>query len=78
VVVQSHDLMLSTWLVAPTTTSARSASFRPEIEIEGATTRVLVELATAVDPERLGESVGFLSHEELRDVQHSLRMVLDL
>ncbi|MDP9319371.1 MAG: type II toxin-antitoxin system PemK/MazF family toxin, partial [Actinomycetota bacterium] len=31
VVVQSDHLPLSTWLVAPTSTSARPASFRPEI-----------------------------------------------
>ncbi|WP_139811621.1 type II toxin-antitoxin system PemK/MazF family toxin, partial [Mycobacterium avium] len=29
VVVQSDQLPLSTWLVAPTSTSARAASFRP-------------------------------------------------
>lgn len=33
VVVQSDDLPLSTWLVAPTSTGWREASFRPEIEI---------------------------------------------
>ena len=41
VVVQSDRLPLSTWLVAPTPTSARPASFRPEIEIDGQLTRVL-------------------------------------
>ncbi|MGH3772628.1 MAG: type II toxin-antitoxin system PemK/MazF family toxin [Pseudonocardiaceae bacterium] len=39
VVVQSDLLPLSTWLVAPTSTAARSASFRPEIEVEGRMTR---------------------------------------
>ena len=29
------ELPLSTWLVAPTSTSARAASFRPEVEIAG-------------------------------------------
>jgi mRNA interferase MazF len=32
-VVQSDDLPLSTWLIAPTSTGGRAASFRPEIEI---------------------------------------------
>jgi mRNA interferase MazF len=41
VVVQSDQLPLSTWLVAPTSTSARPASFRPEIDIASQTTRVL-------------------------------------
>ncbi|MDP5184227.1 type II toxin-antitoxin system PemK/MazF family toxin [Blastococcus sp. BMG 814] len=33
VVVQSDQLPLSTWMVAPTSTSARPATFRPEVEI---------------------------------------------
>ena len=31
VVVQSDDLPLSTWIIAPTSTGRRQASFRPEI-----------------------------------------------
>ena len=41
VVVQPDDLPLSTWIVAPTTTGRRAASFRPEIEIDGTKTRVM-------------------------------------
>lgn len=78
VVVQSDQLPLSTWLVVPTSTSARAASFRPEIEIGGASTRVLAEQAAAVDPGRLGRSVGFLSFDEMRRVDAALRIVLDL
>lgn len=78
VVVQSDDLALSTLLVAPTSTSARQASFRPEIEIGGRTTRVLAEQTAAVDPTRLGESVGYLSFDELRRVEAALRLVLSL
>ena len=54
VVVQSDLLPLSTWLVAPTSTSARAATFRPEVFIDGRPTRVLAEQTSAVDPERLG------------------------
>ncbi|MGA9375533.1 MAG: type II toxin-antitoxin system PemK/MazF family toxin [Mycobacterium sp.] len=78
VVVQSDQLPLSTWLVAPTSTSARAASFRPEVEVGGLKTRVLAEQAAAVDPGRLGKSVGFLSFDELRRVDAALRVVLDL
>jgi mRNA interferase MazF len=77
-VVQSDDLPLSTWLVAPTSTSARQASFRPAIEVDGQATLVLVEQTTAVDPQRLGERVGRLSVEAMRDVDDALRTVLDL
>jgi mRNA interferase MazF len=78
VVVQSDELPLSTWLVAPSSTSARAASFRPEVEIDGQVTRVLAEQTAAVDPGRLGNSVGYLSLEELRRVDAALRIVLDL
>ena len=78
VVVQSDDLPLSTLLVAPTSTSARAASFRPEINIEGSTTRVLAEQTAAVDPNRLGDLVGHLRFDELRQVDAALRRVLDL
>ncbi|RAV11685.1 type II toxin-antitoxin system PemK/MazF family toxin [Mycolicibacterium sp. GF69] len=78
VVVQSDQVPLSTWLVAPTSTSARAASFRPEVEIGGVNTRVLAEQTAAVDPGRLGKSVGFLSFDEMRRVDAALRVVLDL
>ena len=78
VVVQSDQLPLSTWLVAPTSTSARPASFRPEVEIGGRMTRVLAEQIAAVDPTRLGESRGRLTFEELRRVDAALRLALDL
>ena len=78
VVVQSDDLPLSTWLVAPTSTSARPATFRPAIDIGGRETLVLVEQATAVNPQRLGELVGHLSRAALDDVNAALRTVLDL
>ncbi|MEB3983762.1 type II toxin-antitoxin system PemK/MazF family toxin [Mycobacterium sp. 663a-19] len=76
--VQSDDLPQSTRLVAPTSTSARPASLRPEVEIDGRMTRVVAEQAAAVDPSRLGNSAGYLSLEEMRRVDAALRLVLDL
>ena len=79
VVVQADELAnLSTWLVAPTSTSARPATFRPEIEFQGRLTRVLAEQASAVDPSRLGERVGHLTFDELRAVDAALRLVMSL
>lgn len=77
IVVQSDDLPLSTWLVAPTSTSARPASFRPEVEVNGRMTRVLAEQTAAVDPSRLGDRVGHLTFDELRHVEAALRLVLN-
>ena len=79
VVVQSDDFdVLSTWLVAPTSTSAREATFRPTIEIDGRETRVLAEQTSAVDPTRLGDRVGHLGFDELRAVDAALRLVLSI
>jgi len=79
VVVQA-DAMLprSVVLIAPTSISARAASFRPEIRVAGETTRVLVEQVGAVDSGRLGELVDHLAPEELWGIDESLRTVLDL
>lgn len=78
VVVQSDSLPLSTLLVAPTSTSARAASFRPEILLDGITTRVLVEQTAAVDPARLGQQVGHVGFDDLRHIEAALRIVLEL
>ncbi len=78
VVVQSDLLPLSTWLVAPTSISARPATFRPEVQVQDEPTRVLAEQTASVDPRRLGEHVGQLSFDELRQVDAALRLVLSL
>lgn len=79
VVVQADEFLgLSTVLVAPTSTSARPASFRPVIMLEGQHTRVLVEQTTVVDPQRLGRSAGRLEAPELRAVDEALLLVLGL
>lgn len=79
VVVQSDAFLpRSTVLVAPTSRSARGASFRPEVEIGGETTRVLVEQLGAVDVSRLGELVGLLGAQEMWGVDTALELVLDL
>ena len=79
VVLQSDDLPLSTWIVAPTSTGRRAASFRPEIDLDGTATRVLVEQLTVVDPQaRLGEFAGRLSATEMQAVDDALQLVLAL
>lgn len=76
VVVQADELLaLSTVLVSPTSTAAPPRSFRPTIELEGSSTRVLVEQTTAVSPDRLGDSVGRLSAAELRELDTALALV---
>jgi mRNA interferase MazF len=77
VVVQADEFMaLSTTLVSPTSSSARPATFRPAIELDGNETRVLVEQTTVVDPQRLGRYAGRLDADELRAVDDALALVL--
>jgi mRNA interferase MazF len=76
VVLQSDHLPLSTVVVAPTSTSARAADFRPQITVGGTVTRVLVEQLAAVDLSRLGDQVGRVSPEELLTLDDALRDVL--
>jgi mRNA interferase MazF len=79
VVVQSDAFLpRSVVLVAPTSRSARWASFRPEIEIDGNTTRVLVEHVGAIDLSRLGDLAGHLTPEEQWGVDAALLTVLGL
>lgn len=79
VVVQS-DAMLprSVVLVAPTSTSARAASFRPELDVAGRRTRVLVEQLGAVDVNRLGDRVGRVTPDEQWQIDAALLTVLGL
>jgi mRNA interferase MazF len=79
VLVQADELLgLSTALVAPTSRSAVPSSFRPEVEIAGEATRVLVEQLRALDLERLGAHAGRLTAHEQRAVDDALSLVLAL
>lgn len=79
VVVQADEFLpRSVVLVAPTSRSARAASFRPEVVVRGEATRVLVEHVGAVDVGRLGARAGRLDAAELWAVDEALATVLDL
>jgi mRNA interferase MazF len=79
VIVQADELLgLSTAIVAPTSTRARPATFRPLIEVDGKATRVLIEQLRAVDVTRLGPQVGVLGLDDLRRVESAMELVLGL
>ena len=79
VVVQADELLPRVVvLVAPTSRSARAASFRPEVVVAGDDTRVLVEQVGVVDVQRLGKRVGRLDAEEMWAVDEALLTVLGL
>jgi mRNA interferase MazF len=79
VVLQADALApLSTWIVAPTSTSAPGRPFRPEIAIDGTKTRVVLDQLTAVDGDRLGDIAGRVDPHELGEIDAALRGVLGL
>jgi mRNA interferase MazF len=79
VVLQADALApLSTWIIAPTSTSAPGRPFRPEIAIDGTKTRVVLDQLTAVDRDRLGDIAGRVDPHELGEIDAALRGVLGL
>jgi mRNA interferase MazF len=79
VLVQADELLeLSTVLVAPTSQSVRPASFRPEVDIGGERTRVMVEQLRSLDVRRLDDFEGRLTASEMREVDEALALVLAL
>jgi len=79
VVVQATELLpRSVVLIAPTSRSARHASFRPEIDVLGENTKVLVEQVGAVDAGRLGDLVGRVAPEGQWGIDEALVTVLGL
>lgn len=79
VIVQSDALLpRSVVLVAPTSTSARDATIRPIIEIEGERTKVLVEQVSALDVGRLGANVATLRSESMWAIDDALELVFGL
>ncbi|MFC7381228.1 type II toxin-antitoxin system PemK/MazF family toxin [Sphaerisporangium rhizosphaerae] len=79
VLLQSDALAsFSTLIVAPTSTSARPMTFRPEIELNGKTTRVLVDQLTALDITQLGDFAGSLYPAEIEELNEALHVMLGL
>ena len=79
VVVQADELLpRSVVLVAPTSRSARPASFRPVVRVAGDDTRVLVEQLGAVDAQRLGKRICQLDAQEMWAIDEALTTVLGL
>ncbi len=79
VVVQADELLpRSVVIMAPTSRTARPASFRPEVIVARQETRVLVEQLGAVDVERLGKRAGLLTASEMWSVDEALITVLGL
>ena len=76
VAIQSDAILLSTLIVAPTSTSAQPAIFRPEIEMDGSRTLVLLDQMRTVDASRLGDFAGRLDAAETGEVDRAVKLIL--
>lgn len=76
--MQSDWIDLSTVQVAPTSTSAQPSRLRPQVELDGQLTHVMVDQTGAVAPTRLGDLAGRLSPFELAEVDRALSEIFGL
>jgi mRNA interferase MazF len=69
----------STVTILPTSTSAQSAVFRPDVVIAGRETKILIDQIRTIDATYItGELVDYLSRDDLAQVEHSLSRYLGL
>jgi mRNA interferase MazF len=68
---------LSVAVVIPTSTSAAPSMTRPEIEVDGRATRVLVDQIRTIDADYvIGDPVGFLTRSDLAEVERTVARYL--
>lgn len=79
VVVQSNEFRwLQTVVVAPTSTSAQEAIFRPVVTVRGRQTRAMLDQLSTVDRDRIAANVGHLAPAELAEFETALTRFLGL
>jgi mRNA interferase MazF len=72
-VVSPSDSPLSVVTVVPTSTSAGSSVHRPELEIDGRQTKLLVDQIRSIDVEYVvGDPVDYLTRDQLAEVDLAL------
>jgi len=69
----------STVTILPTSTSAQSAVFRPEVVIAGRDVKILIDQIRTIDTSYVtGELVDYLSRDDMAQVEHSLSRYIGL
>lgn len=72
-VMSPSDSPLSIVTVVPTSTSAGRSIYRPELEIAGESTRVLVDQIRSIDTNYVvGDPVDYLSRDDFAEVEIAL------
>ncbi|MFD2488749.1 type II toxin-antitoxin system PemK/MazF family toxin [Amycolatopsis jiangsuensis] len=79
VVLSPSSMPWSVATVVPTSTGAQPAVFRPELEIMGSLTRLLVDRIRSIDIAHVhGDPVAYLERDELSEVEHAVQRYLGL
>ncbi len=78
VIVQSDVVLRSTVLIAPTSRGAEPSTIRPEINMDGTKTLILIEQTSAVSTGRLGDHAGRLNVRELAELNDAIRIVFGI
>lgn len=72
-VLSPSDSPLSVVTVVPTSTSARPSVHRPELEVAGRLTRLLVDQIRSIDVDSVvGDPVDYLARDQLGEVELAL------
>lgn len=76
-IVSPSGSPLSVATVVPTATSAGQSLYRPELEIAGRPTRMLIDQIRSIDVDQIvGDPVDYLSRDELAEVELALAYYL--
>ena len=78
-VVSPSDSPLSVVTIIPTSTSAGASVHRPELEIAGRPTRMLIDQICSIDTDYLvGDPVDYMTRDQLSEVEFALAHYLGL
>ena len=78
-VVSPSESPLPIVTVIPTSTSAQPSIHRPELEIAGRPTRMLIDHVRSIDTDYLvGDPVDYLSHDQMTKVELALAHYLGI
>lgn len=78
VVISPTDSGLSVVTVVPTSTSAQPSVLRPEVEIVGARTLLLVDKLRSIDRDDVHDMVGMLTVQDYRALMAGVSHYLDI
>jgi mRNA interferase MazF len=78
VVVSPSDWPSYVVTVVPTSTSAGASVFRPEVEVNGRRTRLLIDQIRTIDIDYVGDMVDYLARDQMAELEHTLARFLGL